>query len=351
MDRIMMTSCGGLVVPGMVNLLRSCFDKLYILGVDRHNDAVGRHFVDVFSTVPSGDDKNYAEFVLNLSKQNHIQLIVPLSDEEALSLSRHRAEFCREGISVLCSDYDSVRIASDKGLLLKHLADFGIKTPSFFLPRTIEELDAAVEQLGYPENEVVMKPTSGRGARGFWILSEKVRGFDLLFKEKPLQRLPYKIIREFLSQAREFPRIMAMEYLRGPDFNVDVFYGEHGSPLHIIPIQRIKPSAGPVQVGKFVRDKKIDSMVREMSRAFSFNYLVNVELAYPAGNNTGVPLIYEINPRISAPIAAHKAAGVNLLYHAVMTGLGKPIPEELEFKENALMERYWEDAYSIDKEG
>ncbi len=346
--RVLLTSCGGLVVPGMIDVLKKEETDFFFLGTDQRRDAVGRHFVNEFSVVPRGGDEAYVETIFALAKKKGIDVVVPLSDEETLSLSQHRSRFWQEGISVLCSDYDSVRIVSDKGLLLERLTDSGINTPSFFLPRSIKELDEAVEQLGYPEKEVVMKPASGRGARGFWILSEKVSGFDLLFKEKPLQRLPYKIVREFLLQGDEFPRMVAMEYLKGPDFNVDVLYKE-GTPVYITPIERIKPDAGPVQVGKFTRDDKINSMVQQVSKAFHFDYLINVELAYLDGNKH-VPLVYEINPRASAPIAAHKAAGINLLYYAIMMGLGKQIPEGLKFKENTLMERYWKDASSIGKE-
>ena len=341
---VLLTSCGGLVIPGMIECLRAEEDyDFHIVGVDMCAQAIGAHFVDDFHTVPAGLDPTYPERILELARQENVDVIVPLSDEEVLGLCRHRERFAREGIAVLCSDVEATETSSDKGKMLTFLQERGVPVPEFYLPTSLVEMDEAVELLGYPEQEVVLKPTRARGARGFWILSEKHNGQDLILKERCLQRLPYRVVRSLLAERPTLPPVVVMQYLRGLDFNVDVLAWQ-GETLYCIPIQRIVPNAGPVQVGCIVHDARIDAMVEQTVAAFGFSYNVNVELAYPDETGQGYPLVYEINPRVSAPIAAHRIAGVNLLLLGVLLSLGREIPRGLPYRD-VTMQRCWQEVY------
>ena len=341
----MFTSCGGLIIPGIVACLRAEVDYVFhIVGVDMDAQAVGAHFVDSFHIVPAGLDPAYPERILELAQQENVDVIVPLSDEECLSLSGHRERFAEKGVRGLCSDVKMIEIASDKGKTLTFLRNKGVPTPEFFCPTSLRMMDEVVESLGYPEREIVLKPTRARGARGFWILSEKRNGQDLIFKERCLQRLPYPIVRSLLAERPDLPPVVVMQYLHGADFNVDVLSWQ-GETMYCIPIQRIVPDAGPVQVGRIVNDTAIDTMVEKIIAAFGFSYNINVELAYPDKTRNQMPLVYEINARVSAPIAAHRVAGVNLLLYGILLALGREVPKNKPYK-NITMHRFWQEIYS-----
>lgn len=342
---VLLTSCGGLVIPGIVECLRA--EKEYdfrIVGVDMQAKSVGMHFVDSFHTVPSGTHPDYPEKILELARRENIDVIVPLSDEEVVSLSHHRNSFAAEGITVLCSDAKAVETSADKGKMLTFLREKGVSVPRFACPATLAEMDEAVELLGYPEKELVLKPTKAHGARGFWIVSEKRNGQDLILKERQLQRLPYPVLRSLLAERPTLPPVVLMQYLYGRDFNVDALT-LHGEMLYCMPIQRIIPDAGPVQMGCLVHDQHIDDMVEQIVAAFDFSYNVNVELAYPDETGQGDPLVYEINPRASGPIAAHRPAGINLLLFGILLALGRDVDRGLNYSE-ITMQRCWREVYS-----
>jgi carbamoyl-phosphate synthase large subunit len=342
---VLLTSCGGLVIPGIVECLRAEKDwYFYIVGVDMQDQAVGAHFVDSFHTVPSGLEPAYPERILKVAQQENIDVIVPLSDEEVLALSQNRESFTEKGMAVLCSDMEAVATSSDKGKMLAFLQERGVPVPGFYQPASMVELDEAVELLGYPEQEIVLKPVRARGGRGFRILSEKVSGQDLVLKERYLQRFPYPALRPLLAEKPTLPPLMVMQYLSGRDFNVDALAWQ-GETLYCIPVERLVPEAGPVQVGRTVHDARIDAMVKQIVAAFGFSYNINVELAYPDDTDRGSPLIYEINPRVSAPIAMHRAAGVNLLLLGILLGMGRDIPRNLAYKD-ITMQRCWQEVYS-----
>ena len=334
-----------MVIPGITACLREEEGyEFYIVGVDSQNNAVGSKFVDSFYVVPNTMAVDFPDRVLEIALKEKVNIVIPGDDNGVLILSKFQKKFKEKGILVLASSYNVVSTVIDKGKMLTYLRGLDLPTPEFYLPTSLDELDKAVELLSYPKEEIVLKPTRGIGARGFWILSEKYNGQDLILKERHLQRLPYSVVRSLISERPSLPPIMVMEYLSGSDFNVDVL-ADKGNTLYTIPIKRLVPDAGPVQEGRIIHDEKIDKMVRLAVDAFKFSYNINIELAYRNSSDNGIPLIYEINPRISAPIAVHKYAGVNLLLFGILLGLQKSIPENLNYSDT-LMQRCWREVYS-----
>jgi len=135
-----------------------------------------------------------------------------------------------------------------------------------------------------------------------------------------------------------------MEYLEGPDFNVDCLSVD-GESEYQIPIRRVKPDAGPVQVGETTHDSRVQNMAKEICDTFEFEYNTNVEVAYPTNHQGQDPLVYEINPRVSGPIATHKAAGVNLLLYGILSALDREVPLDEDFDE-IRVNRCWQELYT-----
>lgn len=341
----LITSCGGEIIPGIIECLRSepGYD-FRLIGVDMDDDAVGQRFVDDFYTVPGGLDDKYIPHMREIVKAEDIDVIVPLSDQETRSLSKHKEEFRTIGAEILTPDGEAVETASDKGSMLKYLDDKGINVPEYHLPRSFEELDQAVSELGYPRKKVVIKPRRQRAARGFWLLSDERSTQDLVMSEKCLQTLPYDALKNLLTDKQSIPDIVVMEYLAGSDFNVDCLSVD-GKAVYQIPIRRVKPDAGPVQIGETTHNSRVQNMAKEICDTFEFEYNTNVELAYPTDQREGEPLVYEINPRVSGPIATHEAAGINLLVYGIISALGENIPLNDDFDE-IRVNRCWQELYS-----
>lgn len=341
---VIVTSCGGKVIPGIVDCLRSAEGYQFdIVGVDMREGAVGQHFTDSFHTVPHGLDEDYTDRMLEIAEIEDTDVIVPLSDEEVRTLSAAQSKFRKEGVEILCSDADAVARASDKGEMLEFLDSRGVPVPGFRRPSSLSELDEAVRDLGYPDREVVLKPTTGRGGRGFWIISDEHNTQDLALERRCLQTLPYDQLRSMLADRPSLPPVVAMEYLAGTDYNVDVLV-DHGDVIYSMPIERIEPDAGPVEVGRIVHSDAVDSMVANISNEFSFDLNVNIELAYPTTGDEGTPMVYEINPRVSGPIAMHRSAGVNLLVYGVLKCIGEMFPKDLDYKITTVS-RCWQEIY------
>ncbi|MBM3132189.1 MAG: hypothetical protein FJZ95_04050 [Chloroflexi bacterium] len=340
---VMVTSAGSKVAPMLVQCLKTCEEPLIrVVGVDASRKGAGSFFCDAFHSVPYGTNERYANETLQIAVEENVNVVIPGSDEEVLALSQASAEFRRHGIVVACSSGETTEMALDKLTVLSFLKAKGIATAAFRGPRSLMELERDLHELRYPGQPVVFKPRRSRGRRGFWVVSREAERASLLMDNLRNYRINADDLLHMLANAEPFPEVMLMEYLPGADFNVDLL-AKDGECLSIIPNERIEPEAGPVEVGLIREDRLVSEMARQVAAAFRFDYLVNVEMAYPEDVKRG-PLVYEINPRVSAPIAAYAAAGVNLLLMAVLLAAGCDVPRNQEVRETQMI-RYSSDLY------
>jgi len=346
--RIILTCVGGIFSPGMISLLKEKAPQaVYLVGVDIHKDAVGFSFVDKAYTVPRGSSKKYFKRMFEIAIKEEIDAIIPVDDYEVLSLSEHRVTLERHGIRLACPTYWSASKVLDTGKMLSFLRKNNKMCPDFYLPRRKREFISAVYKLGYPNKKVVVKPRISHGAVGFWILCENYDKKREFFEERIPRTISLERLLEGFTCDHDFASCVIMEYLPGKDFNVDVL-ANNGEVMHAVINERLIPDAGPLQKGHVYNDKLVYKKVEDVVKIFKLNSFVNVELAYREGKEA-IPLVYEINPRVSAAVVASESAGINLLWLGVQHILGKKIPKHIPLRE-VKMSRYWAEAYQLGKE-
>ncbi|MDO8264860.1 MAG: ATP-grasp domain-containing protein, partial [Candidatus Parcubacteria bacterium] len=86
----------------------------------------------------------------------------------------------------------------------------------------------------------------------------------------------------------------------------------------------------------------VEKLTADICRAFNFSYNINIEMKF---SEEGIPVPYDINPRIAASVAFCSAAGANLIYYAMQLALGEEIPENIQIKEGVKMVRYLKEYY------
>ncbi|MBI2075734.1 MAG: ATP-grasp domain-containing protein [Candidatus Aenigmarchaeota archaeon] len=342
--RIILTSVGGLVSPGIMSGLRSnekC--KFRIIGTDMEKCAVGFLMADSHYVVPPGSEETlFVEKMLEIAKKERADIIIPMSDEEVLTVSKNKKIFEENGVKCLCNNYETTRKCIDKGLLMDFLKSNGVETPRFFLPKSVSELSDAAHQLGYPDESVILKPRIGRGTRGVWLLKENFS--DEIFKYRgELKLITLDGMIKQLENLRHIGNFMLMEYLPGEEFSVDTL-SEKGNPLYILPRKRIKTVTGVSQSALIENNEIVSRYVTEISRVLSFDSNFNVQLKYSRSQKL---LVYEINPRVSGTIVANKAAGIDLLLLGILKELNEDVPRNLNFK-SVRMLRYWAESFIDD---
>lgn len=342
---VLLTCVGGLISPSQIDSLKNNSDnrKVKIIGTDMNEYAIGRYLTDKFYKVPAGDDPTYLDAILDICKKEKVEVIFPASHEEALALSKNRKLFEDIGTTIAVSKYEVLELAFNKAKAYSFLKEHNLLCPDFYVVKSVDEFITAAEKLGFPQKDVVMKPSLSRGGRGARILTNKsVVEYLLYEKAGSLYANFYEVVKT-LGDINEqiFPELIVMEYLPGTYYSVD-FLARNGEALIIVPKTRIIGTPSQTLVGQVKKDAFIEENIRKISKAFRFDYNINIEMK---NSEKGIPLPYDINPRVAASVAFCTAAGANLIYYALKIALGEEIPENVNIKDGTTMIRYFKELY------
>src|SRR5436309_9957015 len=92
-------------VPGTAALLRALRENgerpVRLVGTDMSARAIGRHLCDAFHQVPPGPEPGFADAVLDVCRQEHVDAVLPQSSFDLLGLAEAKERF--EGIHVMVS--------------------------------------------------------------------------------------------------------------------------------------------------------------------------------------------------------------------------------------------------------
>jgi carbamoyl-phosphate synthase large subunit len=97
------------------------------------------------------------------------------------------------------------------------------------------------------------------------------------------------------------------EYLDGPEFTIDVLCDFHGTPLSIVPRERVVIRAGVIDRGRTVRSERLIDLAAAVCRAMPFVGPINIQCRMRGEE----PAVIEINPRFSGGIPLTIAAGAD----------------------------------------
>ena len=77
--------------PGTAALLRALRENgerpVRLVGTDMSERAVGRHFCDAFHLVPPGSDPGFADAVLEICRDEGVEVVLPQSSFDLLGLA------------------------------------------------------------------------------------------------------------------------------------------------------------------------------------------------------------------------------------------------------------------------
>ena len=332
---VLITCCGGMISPSQIYCLKSITErKVTVIGVDMEEYAIGAYLVDRFYRVPSGNDQKYVPTILQICREEKVDVILPCSHEEAMALTKEQDKFDPLGVKIAVSRYKYLELAFDKGTMYEHLQRSKLLCPEYFIVRSAEEFKAKASKLGYPRKPIVMKPRISRGGRGARILTDKSL-MHYLLEEKPgsLYDNLEKIL-SALAAEKQFPELILMEYLPGEYYSVDLL-AQGGKALITVPKVRIQGNPSQTLVGAVKKNAEAETLAADICEAFQLDYNVNIEMKR---STAGQLLPYDLNPRPAASVAFCAAAGANLLYFSVKLALEEELPA-VKIKDEIIMIR------------
>lgn len=248
---------------------------LKIYGADMSDTAPALAFCDFSRMVVSMRDPFYIQNLLDICKEDCIDLLIPTIDTDLLLLSDNQDRFADVGTKVMISSPDMIRICRDK-----------TKTGNFFIkcglnaPKPTD--DWKEYNGGYP---AFIKPRDG---------SSSINAFRVLNEE------------ELEMHAGQIDNYIVQPFVLGREYTIDIFCDWDGNPISIVPRERLQVRTGEVLKTRITLDQKMIEESRRLCAEFKPCGPLTVQLIR---DENGIDWFIEINPRFGGGAPLSMKAG------------------------------------------
>ncbi len=258
--------------------------------------------------VPRVTDSTYLPALKKLCAQQSIRLVVPLIDTELSVLAEAKKEFETIGTTLLVSAPEVIALTRDKKLTYDHFVSNNIPTPA--LLNTDKILSGAVE---FP---IFLKPANGSRSQGSRVIND---------------------LKEFQYWYPRTPNPLALEYIDGKEYTIDVFVTKEGKPAIAVPRWRQEVRDGEISKGVTLKDNLL--MESAIKVAQSFRGARGVLTTQCRVNAKGIPVYFEVNARFGGGAPLSIQAGADFPKWIIQEELNVPTTE-FDFQAGVRMYRY-----------
>lgn len=317
---ILVTSAGRRVE--LVQCFRSAKKELGIPGVivaaDASLIAPALFFADKKYQVCRIDSENYVDEIIQISRDNRINGIVPTLDTELLKLAENKERIEREsGAKVIISTPEIIKVFRNKYNTADFFLNNGFQTPRYY---SLDMLDS--NKLVFP---LFIKPLDG---------SSSINAFKISNAEE---------LHFFLKYV---PNALLTDFIEGDEYTVDVLCDFEGNCISIVPRKRMVVRAGEIQKGVV---EKRQSIIKETKRVLEILKPVGPITLQCIMNDTGVYFI-EINPRFGGGAPMSIKAGADSPKNIYRLLQGEKLSYQDEYTEGLIGIRF-DQAIYVDANG
>jgi carbamoyl-phosphate synthase large subunit len=327
-----LTSTGGGLSAATITLLKqSTRHDVRVVALNAGPLPVAGRIADRYAEVPRGDHPDYVARVAAVMMDEKVDLLLPCSDEEALSLARHRAVIEETGARLACADAETLELVSDKPRCFSWLKERGFDVPDWRLCTTAEELGAAYDHFG--RKSFAAKPARGRGNRGVYIVRDDMIGRTTSVSGRELHMDAETFFRDHAAALPALLPILVCERLNEPCYDIDVLSWQ-GKVLRTVPRRRLNPEGMPFLGNVVEADATLSALADKLATALGLSWLYDFDVMTRAD---GSPVVIEVNPRPSGSMVASVAAGLPLLDDVISLAKGEPLPDWPELRRSTIL--------------
>ena len=250
-------------------------EELKIYGADMAGTAPALAFCDYVRRVVAMKDPSYIDNLLQICKEDLIDLLIPTIDTDLLVLSENKEKFEAIGTRVMISAPDKIKICRDKNNTSQFFVDCGLHAP---MPVN----DWKEYRSGYP---AFIKPKDG---------SSSINAFKVENAEE---------LEVYAGQVEDY---IIQPFVSGREYTIDIFCDWEGEPISIVPRERLQVRAGEVLKTQICMDQVMIEEGKALCKAFKPCGPMTVQLIRDA---EGVDWFIEINPRYGGGAPLSMKAG------------------------------------------
>jgi carbamoyl-phosphate synthase large subunit len=311
---VAVTGVGGGVGQSIIKALQNI--EYNVIGIDGEVLGTGLYVAKKSYLGFYANHPKFIDRIIEICKKEKCKVVFPGLDAELAPLSNNIGKIKANGILLIVSPPEIIKIADDKLETSKFL-----RSNNFPYIKTYRLKDYTFE-LDFP---VVLKPQKG-GARsiGTFIAKDK-REFD-----------------KYIANI-DTNNYVVQEYIQGDEYTCGTVSFESGCIGVILMKRQLR--CGDTYKAFVIKDEKLSNFIKSVINVLKPFGACNIQLRV----RDNIPYIFEINARCSGTTASRALAGFNepkMICDYIFKGIDNP---HFEIKEIAIL-RYWKElVVSYDK--
>ena len=230
--------------------------------------------------------KRYIKDILKITKENNINLIIPLSDLDLYILSKHKFFFYKLNCFPIISSPEVINTCFDKIKLSKFCEKNNINYPHLYKNK---------KEIG--SGTFTKKEIRGSGSSGL----EKIRN--------------KKFLKEFNDR-----KFIFQKYIKGQEYHLDIFNDLKGNYISTCIKKKILMRSGETDKCEIIHNRKIELFSKTISKCLK--HIGNLDCDIILNNKKKIFLI-DLNPRFGGGYPFTHLAGLNYLLALVRMSLKK----------------------------
>lgn len=338
-DFNVLLTCCGMHVSERIDNLRNNEDgvnvRVYACNSNPDNLPYGLDVEGCF-VVPPIHHPDYITTVVEICKDNDIDIIIPNVTLELQFMADHKNDFEKHGIKVSIASSEAIKISNNKLHLYERypsLMPHTIATTSF---HDLLSFDASIP---YP-HRLCVKLTDHCGGNGFAVLDDdKARDLTLFNRYGENRYVSYDDMEHIMRNLDE--SILVQEYIDGKDYSISAL-ADNGDVKCMVGYVGHIMSFGAIEYGEIENNYYAEVRVQDICRDLKIDGNVCFDFRI---DNDGRVYLLEINPRVNASLPFVAQAGIDMQYLRCKQLLGYPIDAIRPIKEGLKMKKYHEAKY------
>lgn len=321
---ILLSASGSPTMPGALKCFKNNGEReIRIVGIDMSVDPTCRFMVDSFYQVPPVTDPLYFSIVLDICKKENVDIYFPNISFEVGALVEYQNIFEKAGVKLSISNPYSIKVANNKLHTYQLLERSGIPVPEYYEVKSVNDFKFACKELGYPNKALCLKIVEGSGSRGVRVIDNSRSRYKLFSQEKPSSLFTsYDDMVSILESEKKLDTMMLMHYFPGNEYTVDAL-ADHGKVLYQVGRENVDSLMSIAQESVLSKNDFAFDISQRIIELLGYDG--NIGIDFMKGHD-GIPILTDINPRITATVSVIAAGGVNLPYLRVKQLLGEKLP-------------------------
>ena len=258
-------------------------------------------------------DKEYIPFLLDLCRNEKIDILISLFDIDLMILAKNKAEFEALGVKVIVSNEDVINICNDKFEMLEYLKKINMPVPETYL-----DLDKALEYADFDKKTYILKPRWGMGSLSIFEAENK-KELEVLY-EKAKKSIQKSYLR-FESNADMNRAILIQEKIKGDEFGLDIFNNLEGENLSVTVKRKYAMRSGETDIADVIKNSELKAVGKKIAKSLS--HIGNLDMDILLSD--GKAYIIDMNARFGGGYPFTHNAGVNELEAIIRLCSGKKL--------------------------